>query len=132
MNNAFQISTTYRLDQLEKKVRSLEESLSLLGQKQLSLERVSDHLVKSKNIKIDIVERPVLEVSKDLLKASKSRKKEIVAERWAVWEKLDRAGVGCTEIAKAFKCDHGSVLFAKRNGFKSSWNAKAERRGLEA
>ena len=132
MNNAFQISTTYRLDQLEKKTRSLEESLALLGQKQLSLEKVSDHLVKSKNIKIDIVERPVLEVSKDLLKASKSRKKEIVAERWAVWEKLDRAGVRPTEIAKAFKCDHGSVLFAKRHGFKSSWNAKAERRGLEA
>ena len=132
MNNAFQISTTYRLDQLEKKTRSLEESLALLGQKQLSLEKVSDHLVKSKNIKIDIVERPVLEVSKDLLKASKSRKKEIVAERWAVWEKLDRAGVGCTEIAEAFKCDHTSVLFAKKNGFKSSWNAKAERRGLQA
>ena len=72
MNNAFQISTTYRLDQLEKKTRSLEESLALLGQKQLSLEKVSDQLVKSKNIKIDIVERPVLEVSKDLLKASKS------------------------------------------------------------
>jgi hypothetical protein len=108
MNNAFQISTTYRLDQLEKKVRSLEESLSLLGQKQLSLEKVSDHLVKSKNIKIDIVERPVLEVSKDLLKASKSRKKEVVAERWAVWEKLDR------------------------QGFKSGWTARAERRGLQA
>ena len=57
MNNAFQISTTYRLDQLEKKTRSLEESLSLLGQKQLGLEKVSDHLVKSKNIKIDIVEK---------------------------------------------------------------------------
>ena len=132
MNNAFQISTTYRLDQLEKKVKSLEESLSLLGQKQLSLEKVSDRLVQNKDIKIDIVERPVLEVSKDLLKASKSRKKEIVAERWAAWEKLDRAGVRCTEIAKAFKCNHGSVLFAKRQGFKSGWTAKAERRGLEA
>jgi hypothetical protein len=132
VNNAFQISTTYRLDQLEKKVRSLEESLSILGQKQLRLEKVSDHLVRSKNVKIEVVERPVIEVSKDLMQERKSRKKEVVAERWAVWEKLDRAGVGCTEIAEAFKCDHTSVLFAKKNGFKSSWNAKAERRGLQA
>jgi hypothetical protein len=132
VNNAFQISTTYRLDQLEKKVRSLEESLSLLGQKQLSLEKVSDHLVRSKKIRIDVVERPVIQVSRELLKARKLRKQEIVTERWAAWEKLDRAGVGCLEIAKAFKCDHGSVLYAKRQGFKSAWSAKAEKRGLVA
>ena len=33
MNNAFQITATYRLDQLEKRLASLETSLSLLGQR---------------------------------------------------------------------------------------------------
>ncbi|NDC24598.1 MAG: hypothetical protein EBZ49_10805, partial [Proteobacteria bacterium] len=130
--NAFQISTTYRLDQLEKKTRSLEESLALLGQKQLSLEKVSDHLVKTNNIKIEVVEKPVIEVSKDIMRTIKIRRKDNVAERYAAWEKLDRAGVRASEIAKAFKCDHDSVLYAKRNGFKSGWMARSERKGLEA
>lgn len=132
MNNVFQITTTHRIHQIEKRLDSLEASIALLGQRALSLDKAVDRLVKSKDVKLEITERPVIEVSKDLLKARKCRKKDIVAERWGVWEKLDRAGVRCTEIAKAFKCNHGSVLFAKRQGFKSGWLSKAERRGLEA
>jgi hypothetical protein len=117
---------------LEKKTRSLEESLALLGQKQLSLEKVSDHLVKTNNVKIEVIEKPVIEVSKNIMRTIKIRRKDNVAERYAAWEKLDRAGVRASEIAKAFKCDQDSVLYAKRNNFKSGWIARAEKRGLEA
>lgn len=132
MNNAFQITTAYRIDQLEKRLASLEASLSLLGQRVTSIDKVADRLVKEKDIKIEVTERPIIEVSKDLLKAKACRKKEIVAERWGVWEKLDRAGVRPSEIARAFKCNHGSVLFAKRQGFKSGWIARAESRRIKA
>lgn len=127
MNNSFQITTTYRIEQLEKRLASLEASLSLLGQRVTSIDKVADRLVKEKNIKIEVTERPVLEVSRDLLNARSSRKKEVVEERWGIWQELHRAGVSASEIAKAFKCDHGSVLFAKRNGFKSAWTNKADR-----
>lgn len=132
MNNAFQITTAYRIDQLEKRLASLESSLSLLGQRVTSIDKVADRLVKEKDIKIEVTERPIIEVSKDLLKAKACRKKEIVAERWGAWEKLDRAGVRPSEIARAFKCNHGSVLFAKRQGFKSGWIARAESRRIKA
>ena len=133
MNNAFQISTTYRLDQLEKKTRSLEESLALLGQKQLNLEKVSDQLVRQRETDIETIREPILNLFGTLEAfSSKSRKKDAVRERWEVWEKLDRIGVKPCEIARAFNYDHGSVLFAKSKGFKSGWTTKAERRGLEA
>lgn len=128
MNNAFQITTAYRIEQLEKRLASLEASLSLLGQRVTSIDKVTDTLVKNKNIKIEVTERPVIEVSKDLLEDRASRKKEIVEKRWEIWEKLDRAGVCPTEVAKAFKCDHSSVIYAKKNGFKP-YAGYAERAG---
>lgn len=132
MNNAFQITTAYRIEQLEKRLASLEESLSLLGQRVTSMDKVTDRLMKQNEIKIEVTERPVIQVSKDLLELKSCRKKEAVAERWGAWEKLDRAGVRPSEIAKAFNCDDGSVLFAKKKGFKSGWIAKAESRRMVA
>ena len=127
MNNAFQITTAYRIEQLEKRLASLESSLSLLGQRVTSMDKVTDRLVKQGDVK---AERPKIEIAPDLI--SRSKKKNNVAERWGIWRGLSLAGYSPNEIAKAFKCDHGSVLFAKRQGFKSGWTAKAERRGLEA
>ena len=42
------------------------------------------------------------------------------------------AGYSTKEIAKAFNCNDGSVLFAKKKGFKSGWIAKAESRRMVA
>ena len=78
MNNAFQITATYRLDQLERRLASLEASLSLLGQRVTSMDKVTDRLMKQNEIKIEVTERPVIQVSKDLLELKSCRKKEAV------------------------------------------------------
>ena len=52
MNNAFQITTAYRIEQLEKRLASLEASLSLLGQRVTSIDKVADRLVREKDINL--------------------------------------------------------------------------------
>lgn len=127
MNNAFQITTAYRIEQLEKRLASLESSLSLLGQRVTSLDKVADRLVKQGDIK---AERPKIEIAPDLI--SRSRKKNNVAERWGIWRGLSLAGYSTKEIAEAFNCDDGSVHHAMRKGFKSGWIARAESRRIQA
>jgi len=126
MNNSFQITTTYRIEQLEKRLASLEASLSLLGQRVTSMDKVTDRLVKHE-IK---PERPKIEIAPDLL--NRSRKKAKVAERYGVWRGLSLAGYSPKEIADAFNCDDGSVHHAMRQGFKSGWYEKAESRRMVA
>jgi len=144
VNNPFQITTTYRLDQIEKRLSSLEASLSLLGQRLTSQDKVTDRLVKQREVKNALLlcrlrrqmlkqdiktiktERPIIEVPSHLM-GNKSRRKEVVAERYACWERLDRAGFRPYEIADAFSCNHGSILFAKKQGFKSGWMLRSER-----
>ena len=127
MNNAFQITTAYRIEQLEKRLASLEASISLLGQRVTSMDKVTDRLVKQGEVK---AERPKIEIAPDLI--SRSKKKNNVAERWGIWRGLSLAGYSPNEIAKAFNCDHGSVHHAMRKGFKSGWIARAERSRIKA
>jgi hypothetical protein len=130
MNNAFQITTTFRLKALEGKLASVEASLALLGQRVTDMDKVADRLVKQ--AKVGMVERPIIEVDRELILKKSSRKKEDVANRYACWEKLDRAGVSLGQIAKAFSCDDGSVLSAKKQGFKSGWMLRAENGNMAA
>lgn len=127
MNNAFQITTAYRIEQLEKRLASLESSLSLLGQRVTGMDKIADRLVKQGDIK---TERPKIEIAPDLI--SRSRKKNNVAERWGIWRGLSLAGYSTKEIAEAFNCDDGSVHHAMRKGFKSGWIARAESRRMVA
>lgn len=127
MNNAFQITTAYRMDQLERRLASLETSLSLLGQRVASMDKVTDRLVRQAEIK---PERPKIEIAPDLL--NRSRKKAKVAERYGIWRGLSLAGYSPKEIAEAFNCDDGSVHHAMRQGFKSGWYEKAESRRMVA
>jgi len=129
MNNAFQITTAYRIEQLEKRLASLESSLSLLGQRVTSLDKVADRLVKQEPVNLK-AERPKIEIAPDLI--SRSRKKNNVAERWGIWRGLSLAGYSTKEIAEAFNCDDGSVHHAMRKGFKSGWIARAESRRIQA
>ena len=129
MNNAFQITTAYRIEQLEKRLASLESSLSLLGQRVTSLDKVTDRLAKQEPVNLK-AERPKIEITPDLL--NRSRKKAKVAERYGVWRGLSLAGFSPKEIAEAFQCDDGSVHHAMRKGFKSGWIARAESRRIQA
>jgi len=128
MNNTFQITTTYRLKQLEDKLADTTETLSLLGHRvtrlTLAIEKAEKLIANAKDIHIAVVPPPTIEISPSILNASHRRDLRSVTERWAVWKKMYNAGISPSEISRKFNCDHGSVLYAKRKGFKPAWSCK--------
>jgi len=46
-----------------------------------------------------------------------NRKYEIVKRRWALWKAQYDAGIPMTTIARAWKCDHGSISYARKNNW---------------
>lgn len=128
MNNTFQITTTYRLKQLEDKLADTAESLSLLGHRvtrlTLAIEKAERLIANAKDIKVAVVPPPPIEVSPAVMNARSKRDLHSVTERWAVWEKMHKAGISASEISRQFNCDHGSVLYARKKGFKPSWGCK--------
>ena len=128
MNNTFQITTTYRLKQLEDKLADTTETLSLLGHRvtrlTLAIEKAEKLLANAKDIQIAVVPPPPIQISPAILNASHRKDLRSVKERWAVWERMYNAGIPPSEISRKFNCDHGSVLYAKRKGFKPAWSCK--------
>jgi len=128
MNNTFQITTTYRLKQLEDKLADTTETLSLLGHRvtrlTLAIEKAEKLMANAKDIQIAVVPPPPIQISPAILNASHRKDLRSVKERWAVWERMYNAGIPPSEISRKFNCDHGSVLYAKRKGFKPAWSCK--------
>jgi hypothetical protein len=128
MNNTFQITTTYRLKQLEDKLADTAESLSLLGHRvtrlTLAIEKAERLMANAKDIRVAVVPPPPIEVSPAVMEARSKRDLGSVTQRWAVWEKMYKAGITPSEISRKFNCDHGSVLYARKKGFKPSWSCK--------
>ena len=128
MNNTFQITTTYRLKQLEDKLADTDETLSLLGHRvtrlTLAVEKAEKLIANAKDIQIAVVPPPAIQISPSILNASHRRDLRSVTERWAVWKKVYNAGIPPSEISRKFNCDHGSVLYAKRKGFVPAWSCK--------
>jgi hypothetical protein len=128
MNNTFQITTTYRIKQLEDKLADTTESLSLLGHRvtrlTLAIEKAEKLIANAKDIQIAVVPPPPIQISPAILNASSKRDLRSVKERWAVWERMYKAGISPSEISRKFNCDHGSVLYAKRKGFRPAWSCK--------
>jgi hypothetical protein len=128
MNNTFQITTTYRLKQLEDKLADTTETLSLLGHRvtrlTLAIEKAEKLIANAKDIQIAVVPPPPIQISPAILNASHRKDLRSVKERWAVWERMYNAGIPPSEISRKFNCDHGSVLYAKRKGFKPAWSCK--------
>lgn len=46
-----------------------------------------------------------------------SRTRRIVLARWTAWKRLHEAGASLHQIARAWGCDHSSILHAKRKGW---------------
>lgn len=128
MNNTFQITTTYRLKQLEDKLADTTESLSLISNRvtrlTLAIEKAEKLIANAKDIQIAVVPPPPIQISPEILNASQKRDLRSVKERWAVWQRMYNAGISPSEISRRFNCDHGSVLYAKRKGFKPAWSCK--------
>ena len=61
-----------------------------------------------------------LRVLKGKLGRCNNRKYEIVRRRWALWKAQYEAGIPMNTIARAWNCDHGTIAYARSNGWKAS------------
>jgi len=128
-----------KLRELEERIENIETTLSLMRQSRDNdpvkayLEPIASRigqieaqigLEKAKtNGQIDIPNIIVpeeLRVLKGKLGRCNNRKYEIVRRRWSLWKAQYDAGIPMNTIARAWKCDHGTIAYARSNGWKAS------------
>jgi hypothetical protein len=54
----------------------------------------------------------------------RNRAYHIVQKRWSLWQEQLKTGISIHALSKAWDCDHGTILFAKKRKFKArkAWN----------
>lgn len=130
MNNADLAlpATIYRVGELEKKIEDLmlkiDASNSAIGAQinQIKSCMVLKHSVPNEEGKIaNIVVPEELSYAKGkkfkkgnrFFRATTNKNSEIVARRWALWKQQYNAGIPASVIARAWGCDHTTILNAR-------------------
>lgn len=132
---------TYRVKALEEKIhglssqiitlahQSLQDRINIRGFEQKLAERekyfikLSEKLASKQAVAVIQEVTPRIVVPRHLLKecgagsSKMKRNHEIVKKRWALWKLQFESGFSMNEIARAWKCDHGSIGYARRNNF---------------
>ena len=132
---------TYRVKSLEEKNQalsnqiialahqSLQDRINIRGFEKKLAERekyfvkLSEKLASEQAIAVIQEVTPRIVVPRHILKecgagtSKMKRNHEIVKKRWALWKLQFESGFSMNEIARAWKCDHGSIGYAKRNNF---------------
>lgn len=73
---------------------------------------------------------PTIEVPSDLrmIPGRKGKKQnrtaEVVARRWQIWKMQNEAGIPANAIARAWGCDHATILYAKSRNWKVGTNER--------
>ena len=73
---------------------------------------------------------PTIEVPQDLRMIpgkggkKKNRSAEVVQRRWEIWRMQREAGITTTAIARAWGCDHASILYAENRKWKVGDNKR--------
>jgi len=73
---------------------------------------------------------PTIEVPQDLRMIpgkggkKKNRTAEVVQRRWEIWRMQREAGITTTAIARAWGCDHASILHAERRNWRIGDNKR--------
>jgi hypothetical protein len=73
---------------------------------------------------------PTIEVPQDLRMIpgqngkKKNRTAEVVQRRWEIWKMQREAGITTTAIARAWGCDHASILYAEKKNWKVGDNKR--------
>lgn len=64
-------------------------------------------------------------VKREGQRQKRNRQYHIVQKRWDLWKEQLKTGISVNALAKAWGCDHGTILFARRRNFTSrkAWNA---------
>ena len=125
-----------KLRELEERIEGIETTLSLMRQAKDNdpvkayLEPIASRIAqiearigleKAKTQgQIDlpnIIVPEELRVLKGKLGRCNNRKYEIVRRRWALWKAQYEAGIPMNTIARAWNCDHGTIAYARSNGW---------------
>lgn len=121
-------ATIYRVAELEKKIEELMQKIDTsnnsLGAQitQIKSCMVLKHSVPNEEGKIaNIVVPEELSYSKGkkfkkgktMCRATANKNSEIVARRWALWKDQYNAGIPASVIARAWGCDHTTILNAR-------------------
>ena len=121
-------ATIYRVGELEKKLEQLmqkiDTSSNALGAQitQIKSCMVLKHSVPNEEGTIaNIVVPEELSYSKGkkfkkgktMCRATANKKCEVVARRWALWKEQYNAGIPPSVIARAWGCDHSTILNAR-------------------
>jgi hypothetical protein len=119
---------THRVNDIEKRLGSAVKNFNDYADIAKRLQKYFVDL--SINVAIDPVqmmpERATIPIPDELkYKGSNSskpanRSADIVQRRWTIWKAQYDSGMSINEIAKDWGCDHGSILYAKSRGWRSS------------
>ena len=125
-------ATIYRVTETEKTIRELKNELSDV---RISLSKAIEQIQANALMKADIKNVKPLEnqimVPEELkhcrgkkyirdgkvVYGKKNRNAEQTAKRWSLWKAQCELGIPVSAIARAWGCDHASILHAKRKGF---------------
>ncbi|NCA19753.1 MAG: hypothetical protein EBS86_01285 [Crocinitomicaceae bacterium] len=121
-------ATIYRVSAAEKTIAELRAEVNAL---RISLTTAVEQ-IKCSNIQIKTPETEII-VPKELVHSKgkrymrygkmvygrRNRNAEQVAKRWSMWKTQLELGISMSAIARAWNCDHSSILHAKKKGFKA-------------
>jgi len=121
-------ATIYRVSELEKKLEQLMLKIDTHNQtigvqiNQIKSCMVLKHSVPNEagNIANIIVPEELayskgkkFKKGKTMCRATSNKKTEVVARRWALWKDQYNAGIPAAVIARAWGCDHSTILNAR-------------------
>jgi hypothetical protein len=95
-----------KLQEREKYFKTLSEKLAC-KQAQAVIQEVTPDLVVPKHLK----------KACGVGSGKMNKRYEVIKKRYALWKLQYESGFSMVQIARAWKCDHGSIAHAKRNNF---------------
>lgn len=128
-------ATIYRVGELEKKIKEIMDRIDNSNQAiGTQLNEIRACMVVKESLPTfdgkplhEIIVPPELAFAKGskfkkgkrFFRSSKNRTAEIVAKRWAMWRDQHNAGIPISVIARAWGCDHATILNAKARNWES-------------
>jgi hypothetical protein len=121
-------ATIYRVSELEKKLEQLmlkiDSASNALGAQITQIKScmvLKDSVPSEEGAIANIIVPEELSYSKGkkfkkgktICRATSNKKTEIVARRWALWKEQYNAGIPAAVIARAWGCDHSTILNAR-------------------
>lgn len=121
-------ATIHRITMLEKERDAFNEKLSGLYATigQIRTELASEgRLVREATLDSPLVIPDDLRLIKQKGQRQKrNRQYHVVQKRWSLWQEQLKTGISVNALAKAWGCNHGTILFARKQNFtaRKAWN----------